>query len=228
MGIGIHCAALGSREQQKRLEIISNNIANSSTAGFKKEIVHFENFLSETTATNLEQGPIRTTGRELDIALSGKGFLKAQTDQGVLYSRTGNLSLNRQGVLVTQEGWPVLGQGGQQITTSGTGAALRIGTDGQVFDGNQNIGALEVVEFPPETSLVRAKNGYFKPADPQKTPTPASDCAVQQGALEEANFNVVQEMTQMIDTMRIFEAYHKIIQTFDQLDSQLTTKLAAP
>ena len=89
MGIGINCAAVGAREQQKRLEIISNNIANSSTAGFKKEIVRFEHFLSQATATNLEQGPIRGTANPLDIALSGKGFLKVQTDQGVLYTRQG-------------------------------------------------------------------------------------------------------------------------------------------
>ena len=99
MAIGIYCAALGSREQQKRLEVVSNNIANTGTAGFKKEVVRFENFLSQSSATNLEQGPIRTTGNELDVALSGKGFLKVQTDQGVLYTRTGNLTLNRQGVL---------------------------------------------------------------------------------------------------------------------------------
>lgn len=225
MGIGIQCAALGAREQQKRLEVISNNIANAGTAGFKKELVLFENFLSERTATNLEQGSIRGTGNELDIALSGKGFIKAQTNQGVLFTRTGNLTLNRQGVVVTQEGWPVLGQGGSPITVSGSGKSLRIESNGQVFEGEQNVGALEVVEFPPETPLLRAENGYFKPADPKIAPTPAKDCAIQQGALEDANFNVVQEMTQMIDTMRTFEAYYKIIQTFDQMDSQLNTKL---
>jgi flagellar basal-body rod protein FlgF len=226
MGMGLYSAALGSREQQKRLEVISNNIANSGTAGFKKEVVRFENFLSQTTATNLEQGPIRATGNELDIALSGKGFLKAQTDQGVLYTRTGNLSLNRQGVLVTQDGWPVLGKGGP-ITTSGQGTTLRIEANGQVSDGAQNIGALDLVDFPPQTSLTRAKNGYFKPTESQTVPVAATDCEVQQGALEEANFNVVQEMAQMIDTMRNFEAYHKIIQSFDQIDAQLTSKLAA-
>ena len=120
-----------------------------------------------------------------------------------------------------------MGQGGP-ITTGSQNTALRIEANGQVFDGNQNLGALDIVEFPPNTSLLRAKNGYFKPADPQAVPAPAADCAVQQGALEEANFNVVQEMTQMIDTMRNFEAYHKIIQTYEQMDAQLTNKLAAP
>jgi flagellar basal-body rod protein FlgF len=227
MGIGIHTAALGSREQQKRLDVISNNLANTSTAGFKKEVVRFGDFLSQTTSTNFEQGHIRSTGNHLDIALSGKGFLKAQTDQGVLYTRTGNLTLNREGTLVTQEGWPLVGKGGP-ITMSGSSPTLRIEANGQVFDGDQNVGALDLVEFPPKTSMARTKNGYFKPTDPQAKPTAAADCEVRQGALEEANFNVVQEMAQMIDTMRNFEAYHKMIQTFEQMDAQMTNKLAAP
>ncbi len=225
MGIGINCSALGARLQQKRLEVISNNMANSSTAGFKKEIPRFENFLAMASVSNHEQGAIRGTGSEFDIALSGKGYLKVQSNQGILYTRTGNLTTNKQNVLVTQEGWPVLGQGGP-ITLSGTDKALRIETNGQVFDGEQNVGALDIVEFPSEASLTRAQSGYFKPVDPKTVPTPAKDCAVQQGALEQANFSVVQEMAQMIDTMRVFESYYKIIQTFDQLDQQLTTKLA--
>lgn len=226
MRIGVHTAALASREQQKRLEVISNNIANSSTAGFKKEVVRFENFLSESSSTNLEQGHIRATGNDLDIALSGKGFLKAQTDQGVFYTRTGNLTVGKNGTLVTQEGWPVMGKEGP-ITFSGNNPILRVEVNGQVFDGQQNVGSLDLVDFPSGTSLTRTRNGYFKPTDPQVKTTDAQ-CEVRQGALEEANFNVVQEMAQMIDTMRQFEAYHKIIQTFEQADSQLINKLANP
>jgi flagellar basal-body rod protein FlgF len=226
MRIGIYTAAMGAKAQEKRLEIISNNIANTATAGFKKEVVHFEDFLYPISSPNLEQGSIKATENQLDIALSGEGFLKVKTDQGVLYTRTGNLSLNRDGTLITQEGWPVLGKGGP-ISVNSRNATLRIETNGQVFDGDQNIDSLDLVKFPPKTSLNRTKNGYFKPADPQATPIGATDCMVQQGALEEANFNVVQEMTQMIDAMRNFEAYHKIIQTFEQMDSQLTNKLAA-
>jgi flagellar basal-body rod protein FlgF len=225
MRIGIYTAALGAREQQKRLDVISNNIANAGTAGFKKEAVKFEDFLFETTSPNLTQGPIQATGNQLDIALSGDGFLKVQTDQGVLYTRTGNLSLNREGTLITQEGWPVLGNGGP-ISVSSKNPMLRIEANGQVFDGDQNIDTLDLVKFPPKTPLTRVKNGYFKAADSQTTPSVATDCAVQQGALEGANFSVVEEMTQMIETMRNFEAYHKVIQSFDQLDTQLMTKLA--
>jgi flagellar basal-body rod protein FlgF len=226
MRIGIYTAAMGAKAQEKRFEIVSNNIANSATAGFKKEVVHFEDFLYPTSSPNLEQGSIKATGNQLDIALSGEGYLKVRTDEGILYTRAGNLSLNRDGTLITQEGWPVLGKGGP-ISVNSKNATLRIEPNGQVFDGDQNIDSLDLVKFPPKTSLTRAKNGYFKPADSQGTGTEPANCVVEQGALEEANFNVVQEMTQMIDAMRNFEAYHKIIQSFEQVDSQLTNKLAA-
>jgi flagellar basal-body rod protein FlgF len=227
MRIGIYSAALGARQQQKRLEVISNNIANASTSGFKKEVVRFENFLFQTSSPNLEQGSIRPTGNQFDIGLSGDGFLKVQTDQGVFYSRTGNLTLNRDGTLITQEGWPVLGKGGP-ITIDGANITLRIETDGQIFNGDQSVDSFDMVKFPPNTPMTRVKNGYFKITDPKTAqPEPAS-CTVQQGALEEANFNVVEEMAQMIDTQRTFEAYYKIIQSFDQADSQLINKLANP
>ncbi len=225
MRIGLYTAAIGARAQQKRMEIVANNIANAGTPGFKKEHAHFEDYIYTTSSPNMEQGAIRTTGNQLDIALSGEGFLKVKTDEGVLYTRTGNLSLNRNKTLTTQEGWPVLGRGGP-ITVNGGSSNLRIEANGQVFDGNQTLDSLDVVKFPPKTTMVRVNNGYFKPADEEVDPAQADNCAVQQGALENANFSVVQEMTQMIDTMRSFEAYHKMMQYIEQMDSQLSNKLA--
>jgi flagellar basal-body rod protein FlgF len=225
MRIGVYNAAMGAKAEEKRIEIVSNNIANAATAGFKKEAVCFQDFLP-ISSPNLEQGSIRATGNQLDIALSGDGFLKVKTDDGIFYTRTGNLTLNRSGILVTQEGWPVLGKGGS-INLNGISSKLRIETNGQIFDDKQNIDSLDLVKFPPKTRLTRVKNGYFKPADEGVGTTPA-DCRVEHGALEEANFNVVQEMTQMIDAMRNFEAYHKIIQAFEQIDGQLSNKFATP
>jgi flagellar basal-body rod protein FlgG len=216
---------MGAKAQEKRLDVVSNNIANAATPGFKKEVMSFQDNIFQTSSPNLEQGSIKATGNELDIALSGEGFFKVQTDQGVLYSRGGNLSLNRDGTLITQEGWPVLGKGGP-ISISSRNSTIRIEANGQLFDGTQSLDSIDLVKFPPKTALVRMKNGYFKPADSQANPSAAEGCAVQQGALEEANFNVVQEMTQMIDAMRHFEAYHKIIQSFEQVDSQLISKLS--
>jgi flagellar basal-body rod protein FlgF len=223
MSIGMYAVALGARGEQKRLDVIANNIANIDTSGFKKDILRFQDFMVETTSPRLEQGPTRITGHPLDVALSGDGFLRAQTDQGVLYTRSGNLTIRKDGTLVTQQGWPVLGKTGP-IRVSST--AIRIDTNGQVFDNNQSVGTLDLVSFSPKTLLTKVKNGFFKPADSQQVPLASKGCTVQQGALEQANFNVVEEMTQMIDTLRTFEAYQKMQQSFEQMDSQLSNKLA--
>jgi flagellar basal-body rod protein FlgF len=234
MKIGYYCAALGTREQAKRLEVISNNIANTNTAGFKKDTVLFKDFMVETSSPRMEQGSLRTTDNPLNIALIGNGFLKVQTDQGVLYTRNGELSLSRDGTVTTQEGWPVLGKNGPIRLTSGN---VRISEDGQIFDiregadttaSKESIATFDLVSFPANTPMIKAANGYLTPSNSTAAPLPTASCSVQQGTLEQANFNVVEEMTQMIDTLRNFESYQKVLQSFDQIDSQLTNKLANP
>jgi len=76
--------------------------------------------------------------------------------------------------------------------------------------------------------MIKAANGYLTPSDTTAAPLPTANCSVQQGTLEQANFNVVEEMTQMIDTLRTYESYQKVLLSFDQIDSQLTNKLANP
>jgi flagellar basal-body rod protein FlgF len=234
MKIGYYCAALGTREQAKRLEVISNNIANTNTAGFKKDTVLFRDFMVETSSPRMQQGSMRTTDNPLNIALMGDGFLKVQTDQGVMYSRNGDLRLSSDGTVTTQEGWPVLSKNGPIRLTS---SKVRISEDGQIFDINEDptataskdsIATIDLVSFPGKTPMTKAGNGYFTPADATAAPLPTTTCTVHQGALEQANFNVVEEMTQMIDTLRTYESYQKVLQSFDQIDSQLSTKLANP
>ncbi len=147
MKLESYFTTLGSLEEQKRLDIISNNIANSNSPGFKKDSIHFSDVLGEVSYTSMSQGPIRETGNKLDIALSGDGFLSVQTDQGILYTRAGNLTVNSAKQLVTQDGWPVLGKNGP-ITVENT-ANFRITEDGQVFDGNNQVDQLNIVQFPP-------------------------------------------------------------------------------
>lgn len=222
MRIGYYSAALGSLEQEKRLDVIANNLSNAGTAGFKKDAVHFKNYLDQSTYSRLSQGRVHQTDNPLDVALDGEGYFRVQSDQGVLFTRAGNLTRNRNNALVTQEGWPVLGKNGGPITLETSD--IRIEQNGQVFDGDDAVDTLDIVKFPPDTKLEKARNGLFKP--PQGVnPIPAMECTVQQGALEDANFEMVSEMTQMIETMRVFEAYQKTLQFHDQLDSQITSKL---
>ena len=224
MRIGFYAATLGSIQQEKSLDVISNNLANASTPGFKKDEVRFRDFIYQTSYTQMGQGRIRSTGSPLDVALSGDGMLRVQSDRGILYTRAGNLSFDRDNTLVTQEGWPVLGQNGP-IKLSGTAKEeVRIERGGQVFDGDNLLDTLFVAKFPPEVRLEKVNGGYFKPTTEQQ-PTPADNCIVEQGSLEEANFSIVEEMARMIETTRGFEAYQKAMKVFEEQDSQLTTKL---
>lgn len=225
MRIGFYAAALGAFEQEKRLAVISNNLANVNTPGFKRDSVHFKDFIYESTYSRLDQGRIAQTENPLDLALSGEGYLQVQSDQGVLYTRSGNLRLNRENVLVTQEGWPVLGKGGP-ITLEDLDFTL--GEDGQIFGKDGEVDTLDIVKFPQGVRVEKVRNGYFKPADETSPPLPADGCVVQQGALEQANFDIVEEMAQMIETTRIFEAYQKTLRMHEEQDANITSKLGTP
>ena len=102
----------------------------------------------------MSQGAIHETGNDLDIALSGDGFLSVLTDLGIVYTRAGNLTLNSAKQLVTQDGRPVLGKNAP-ISIKNR-AALRIGEDGQIFDGNVVVGSIDIVQFPQDVSLKKA------------------------------------------------------------------------
>ncbi|MFO7555375.1 MAG: flagellar hook-basal body complex protein, partial [Desulfobacterales bacterium] len=111
---GIHNLIDGSMTQQLRFETISNNIANSNTNGFKKDIISFYQALDmqSISKTDFSQGPVRFTGDDLDIALSSKGFFKVETPKGLRYTRDGAFSINAEGNLVTANGDKVLGENG--------------------------------------------------------------------------------------------------------------------
>lgn len=225
MKIADRAAALGSIEQQKRLDVIANNIANANTPGYKKDEVHFADFIDQTTRTIWNQGSIQSTGQPLDIALVGEGFLKVQTPDGILYSRAGNLKLDKENKLVNQDGYPVLGKAG---VIKANDRNVRIEQDGQVFDGEQSVATLDLVAFPQGTVLNKVHGSYVKPKNEEDAPTPAKNCTIQQSSLESANFSLVEEMTRMVDTMRVFEAYQKVLQiSAQELDSQVINKLGS-
>ncbi len=229
MRIGHHAAIIGMRQQEKKLAVIANNLANVGTAGFKKENAHFSDYVYQTSYMSMEQGRVKTTGQPLDVALLGDGFFKVQTDDGILYTRGGDFSINAQSILVTKEGWPVLGQGGPVTVAGGD---VRIEQGGQVFDrgpGQQEfemVDTLDIAEFPKDTLMEKARNGYLRPRG-EVQPGPPENTAVHQGALEDSNFIVVEEMVKLIGTQRIFEAYTKALQTMGEGDSQLINKLGS-
>ncbi len=222
MKLESYFAAAASQAEQTQMDIIANNLANANTPGYKKDILSFSALLGEIEHTDMSQGPIRTTGDKLDVALSGSGFLSVKTNHGILYTRAGDLAVNGSKQLVTQDGWPVLGKNGSPIEVNDV-SQLRITSNGQIFDGNNAVNQLGLVDFPPN-SLQKVGGGYFQPENANVQPQQANNCTVRQGALEQANFNPVQQIAKMIVATRNFEAYQKTLQDASNLDSQLITK----
>ncbi len=230
MKIGLYTAALGTIVPEKRLEIIANNLANTETPGFKEDRAYFKNYIEEASYTVMKQGGFRSTGSPLDVAINGEGFFRVQKDGKTMYTRNGNFRLNADQELVTQNGWKVMGQGGP-ITLSNpieNSTDIRIEPDGQIFDGDDQIGTLDVVKFPPKARLKKGVYGYFQPEDPGVKPKASENYKVQQYYLEDANFEVPKEMASMVDCLREMESFQKAMRTYQEIESELIRKMGTP
>jgi flagellar basal-body rod protein FlgF len=217
---GIYNLIDGSMTQQLRFETIANNMANSNTNGFKKDVISFYEALGMQSISNTDfsQGPLRYTGNELDVALSSKGFFKIETPNGVKYTRDGAFSINAQGNLVTGLGDAVLGQNGP-ITVEG--GEVYIGRDGQVVVNNESVDKILVVDFD-EPQLLRKEGGsYYSYTGENKGISTASDAEIQQKYLESSNVTPTQETIKMIETYRAFESVEKAIQSIDTLTGEM-------
>ena len=218
---GIYNLIDGSMTQQLRFETIANNMANSNTNGFKKDVISFYEALGMQQSfsnTDFSQGPLRYTGNELDVALSSKGFFKIETPNGSKYTRDGAFSINAQGVLVTGSGDTVLGQNGP-ITVEG--GQVYIGRDGQVVVNNESVDKILVVDFD-EPQLLRKEGGsYYSYQGESKGISTASDAEIQHKYLESSNVNPTQETIEMIETYRAFESVEKAVQSIDALTGEM-------
>ena len=175
----------GARAQEIRLEVLSNNMANVNTVGFKGDRVFripatstsvpeeisgaslADNPLSDSsnppvcTFTNFEQGHMKGTGNALDMALDGEGFFSIQTPQGIQYTRKGNFALNSNGTLVTQEGYPVLGKGGSEILISGQ--EVVVGAGGAIIVDGMEVDSLNIVDFANKKGLLKNGDSLYSP-----------------------------------------------------------------
>jgi len=225
--------ALGTRAliQSARMDILSNNLANTDTTGFKADYLSLNLIQKGEEAAQVSQGdpgPIvrqytdfsagefRKTDSPLDFALEGEGFFAVETPSGVQYTRKGNFAANSAGALVTQEGWPVLGDGGPiQIE----GENLQADREGNLFQGEEQAARLRIVEIPDKDKLEKAGDTMFRLKEGGAA-IDAEATYVAQGYLEGSNVTVIRAMTEMIETLRGYEAYQKMMQTIDDAASK--------
>lgn len=167
-------------------------------------------------SVDYQQGPLRETGRDLDVALVGQGFLVVQTPSGLAYTRDGRLGLDAQRRLVTRDGYPVLGVGGLLVIPPGR---VNIDAQGNVVVNGAPAGRLQVVQFTNPSGLLRAGGGLYLAAGQE--PQQAQGVTVRQGFLEGANVEPVAVMAQMLAGLRAYEASQKAILAMDESTDRL-------
>ena len=236
----IYLSMAAAKATMHRQEVVSHNLANVSTNGFRAELAAFRAVpvrgdgassrvyaLESTVGYSTAPGVVQTTGRPLDVAVKGNGWLAVQALDGTeAYTRAGALEVNAEGVLSDLQGRPVVGDGGP--LTIPANAEVEVASDGTVSakvgrERPQPLGRLKLVT--PEAPLQRGTDGLFRAAEGDLAADPAA--RVQSGALEGSNVNAVESMVAMIAAARQFEQQMKALQTAEQKE-QSAAKLLAP
>ena len=226
MSYGVGDVAKAGAGKVYQLDVVSNNLANTATPGFKVEHYYPELIRDDTnieegstpklsyTRVDHSQGIMQITGNALDVAIQGDGFFTVQTKEGLAYTRKGNFTINKNNQLVTQSGDYVLGEKGP-ITV--TGKNIDIDSVGNVKMNGVKSGKMQIVRFENLQALTRTKDGLFN--DPGAAKVKKMDNPeIKPLNLEMSNANVIKEMVDMIDIQRSFESYQKAIQTIADLD----------
>jgi len=244
----IYLAAAGALACEKRLQIISNNLANANTVGFKMEQGYFKQFDPNDPAlstvqnavgtesqadlfwtnfnvyTDYSSGPLKMTGNDFDLALEGDGFFCIQTPDGVHYTRKGDFTLNADGILVTRNGYPVLGEGGEITVKSNENpnqyAQFSVDEEGNVSVDGQQVDTLRIVKIADLSRLTKAGDTLFRPPAAGAAEVGADNFRVSQGFIELSNVEVVKMMTEMIEVLRGYESYQKVIQAADESNAK--------
>jgi flagellar basal-body rod protein FlgF len=242
-------------QDMTRLERIGVNLANALTPGYKREVVavspttnlsaasrvNFEDLINSANSipnldpnepvkihSDLRSGTLRSTTQSLDLALAGPGYFEIQTPDGPAYTRQGAFRLDGRGRLVTPQGAPVMGLSGEIVLPN---SSPFIDATGRIFDrsvpgvsDSSPLAQLKIVRFENPQLMQRLGNGLFAGKGEELSATDAST-QIRQGFLENSNVNSMQEMVQMIQTMRHFESMQKVALGYDEMIGTAVRKL---
>jgi flagellar basal-body rod protein FlgF len=245
MGSSLWVSLSGAIAQLREIDIVSNNVANADTVGFKRERLAFESAL-ETAVADLGVGPargaagrvfamqapggidlapgaIQRTGGDLDVAIAGDGFFEVQTPNGPRYTRAGSFSLSTDGTLVTQNGDPVLGESGP---ISADESRLVIRATGEVVDTTDTaVGQLRLVRFDDPTALEPEGANLLRPRE-GAVPADVDAFELVEGALERSNVQPVAELAGLVLLQRAFETSMRAIQADDDSTRRLIEEIS--
>jgi flagellar basal-body rod protein FlgF len=233
-------AASGLRARMESLDLLANNIANTSTGGYKADREFYSLYVAPEAAGNdpsstmplIErpwvdhaQGALHTTGNPLDVALSGKGFFAVNGPSGPLYTRNGNFRLAADGKLTSADGYPVRDSQGAPLTLQAT-RPLEISRDGTVTQDGVVTGKLEIVDFTSTPGLSKQGSNYFRINDPAMRPTAPSGTSVEQGNLETSNTGSAEAAVRLVSVMRQFEMLQKAVSLATEMNKKAIEEVA--
>jgi len=241
----IYIAMAGAREVTRQQAALSHNLANASTHGFRQELNVFRAlpvvgegaktraFVQETTPrTDFTQGVLQQTGRSLDVALRGPGWIAVQGADGQeAYTRMGHLQGGPNGILQTANGFNVLGDGGSitvppnqdvAIGKDGTISSIPVGRD---LNAVAIVGRIKLVD-PPEADLVRGDDGLFRHKSGLLAEAKASVTLVA-GALESSNVNPAEALVNMVSLSRQFDTQMRMLRVAQENEGSANKVLSA-
>lgn len=248
---GIYTAASGLMMEQKRVDVIANNLANVDTHGYKKDTPVFSQYLAnagktpddlirssdynkminatsrlDSISTSYEMGDMQETGRNLDFALTNpNSYFAVDTPFGVRFTRNGDFTIDSDGQLATQEGYKVLSSISQpQYITIPTGA-YSVTDTGDIMVNKVATDKIATAEFPDTTKLQKMGNSLFAAVD--TIPADSQNPGLETGYLEGSNVNPIQEMVRMIEANRSFETYQKVVQTLDDISNKAVNSVGS-
>lgn len=232
----------------KQMDVVSNNMANVNTSGFKAEDTIFSQYVLQTPQAkgfgsnpvyftqdfgaykDFSEGTITTTGNALDMAIKGDGFFVVETQEGERYTRKGQFSLNSDGALVTNDGHLLLSENNEPFFFAPNEKDISISASGEIYatttgDGvaqSNLIGKIKLVDFENPQRLLKTAGTLFENVAGNEII--ASNAGVVQGAIEKSNVEGVVEMTKMIKLQRSYEYVQQMI---DEEHTRLSNTISA-
>jgi len=234
----LYVAMSGAKQTALAQAVNSNNLANANTTGFREDLAAFRSMpvfgagaptrvyaMTENPGVNLESGAIQATGRDLDMAVQGDGWIAVQAPDGQeAYTRAGNLRIESGGLLVTGSGYPVMGNGGPIAIPQAE--SIEIGVDGTITirsigEFANSLTVLDRIKLvnPDGAELIKGKDGLMRLKDGFEADADAS-VRLASGALETSNVNTVDAMVNMIALARQYEAQVKMMKSAGEMASK--------
>jgi len=232
------------RSRTESLELVANNLANTSTAGYKADGEAYNLYFGqsawdgyledrppagempivERNWADMSQGTLLDTGNSNDVALATPGFFVAETSAGLLYTRGGHFRVSKKGILETKEGYAVLAAGGKPVRLD-PGKPFTISESGQISQEGGAGAALQVVDIDRVDALTKRGGTYFALSEPAKA-IPVQDAQVLQGKVESSNVESSYAAVKLVGVLRQFEMMQRAVRIAGDMGKQSVEQVA--